>query len=125
MKSFEKLKATARHLKREITALYYAYGSEELGLAPKILIGLTIGYALSPIDLIPDFIPLLGYLDDLIILPLLIWLSIKMIPSRIMEDARVSADKNPLTLKKNVPAAVIIILIWIGIIFLIISRFLN
>ncbi|MBN2656257.1 MAG: DUF1232 domain-containing protein [Spirochaetales bacterium] len=125
MKRIEKLKETARNLKREITALYYSLSHEDLGLTSKILIGITIGYALSPIDLIPDFIPVLGYLDDLVILPFLIWLALKSIPDQIMEEARKKAEDDPVRLRKNIPAAVTIILIWAGLLSLIIYRILN
>jgi len=119
------LKAKASRLKGEVTALYYAFKDRALGPLPKILIGLTLGYALSPIDLIPDFIPIIGYLDDLIILPFLIWLTIKMIPDTIMESARKKAEKCPLILKKNIPAALIIATIWISLISLIIYRIID
>lgn len=80
---------------------------------PKIIIIFTLGYALSPIDLIPDFIPILGYLDDLLIIPVLISLSIKFIPYEIMEESRKKAEEEPLTLKKNWFFAAIFAAIWI------------
>ena len=66
------LKERAKKLKLELTAVYYAYRDPGINLLPKLIIIITLGYALSPIDLIPDFIPILGYLDDLILLPALI-----------------------------------------------------
>ena len=75
---FDSLKSKAMRLKREIAALYYAYQNPKLPLLPRLVILFTLGYCLSPIDLIPDFIPVLGYLDDLIILPALITLSLKL-----------------------------------------------
>jgi uncharacterized membrane protein YkvA (DUF1232 family) len=110
-----KLKEKAKAFKKDIQALFYAFRKKNLGVLPSIFIALTLGYALSPIDLIPDFIPILGYLDDLIILPLLIWLSIRFIPEYILKEARAEAERNPVQLKKNIPAAVIIILIWLAI----------
>ncbi|MBU0463762.1 MAG: DUF1232 domain-containing protein [Proteobacteria bacterium] len=80
---------------------------------PKIIILFTLGYALSPIDLIPDFIPIFGYLDDLLILPVLITLSIKLIPHEIMEESRKKAENQPLQLKKNWFFAIVFVLIWI------------
>src|SRR4030042_5472226 len=101
MQIFETLKTKAKILKKEITVIYYAYQHPELSILPKILIIFTLGYALSPIDLIPDFIPVLGYLDDLIILPILITLSIKLIPVEIMTESRIKVENEPLKLKNN------------------------
>ncbi|HOO72996.1 MAG TPA: DUF1232 domain-containing protein [Spirochaetota bacterium] len=112
MRSVDKLRARARLLRREITAIHYACRSPKLPLLPKLLLLLTLAYALSPIDLVPDFIPVLGYLDDLIILPALIALSIKLIPADLMKECRARAEKEPLELKKKPGFAVVIILIW-------------
>jgi len=82
----------------------------------KILIIITVGYALSPIDLIPDFIPILGYLDDLIILPFLIFWSIKLIPKEVMDECKEQAkdlwkDGKPKKWYYAIPIIVIYILI--------------
>jgi len=114
LKLLEKLKIKVKNLKKEITALYYAYQHPKTSVLPKIIILFTLGYALSPIDLIPDFIPILGYLDDLLILPVLITLSIKLIPQEIMEESREKAENQPLQLKKNWIFALVFILIWIA-----------
>lgn len=82
------IKEKAQHLKQNITALTIAMKKKETPIYAKVIVGITIGYALSPIDLIPDFIPILGYIDDMIILPLLIWLSIQLIPLDIMEESK-------------------------------------
>ncbi len=113
LKFIDKLKNTAKNLKKNITALYYVYKNPNVNILPKIIILITLGYALSPIDLIPDFIPVLGYLDDLIIVPALIALSIKLIPKEIMEQAKIKAENEPLRLKKNLFTATIFIVIWI------------
>ena len=113
MKLSEKLKIKAKSLKKELTAVYYAYQDPKVKLLPKIIIAISIGYALSPIDLIPDFIPIIGYLDDLIIVPALISLSIKLIPKDIMDEARKKAESEPLRLRKNWVFATIFILVWI------------
>ena len=113
MKFIENLSNKARKLKKEILVVYYAYKNPRLNLLPKIIIILTLGYALSPIDLIPDFIPVLGYLDDLIIIPALISLSIALIPENIIKESRKEAENHPLKLKKNWFFAVIFVLIWI------------
>ncbi|MBI9108468.1 MAG: DUF1232 domain-containing protein [Spirochaetales bacterium] len=120
-----RLKKKAGELKREITAVYYAYKTPGLPFLPKLVILITLGYALSPIDLIPDFIPVLGYLDDLLIIPGLLALSIRLIPEDIMEQARIKAEEKPLRLSKNPAAAVIIILIWAAVIFIIIRQVLK
>lgn len=78
------LKKSAQKLKRKLAALSLVYKHPLTPLSAKILCAVTLAYALSPIDLIPDFIPVLGYLDDLIILPFLIWLSLKAIPPEVM-----------------------------------------
>ncbi len=88
---FARLRDAAKQLKRNITALYFAFRDPRTPWYAKALALLIVGYALSPIDLIPDFIPLLGYLDDLILLPLGIWLALKIIPPDIMTDARAQA----------------------------------
>ncbi|MBN2651599.1 MAG: DUF1232 domain-containing protein [Spirochaetales bacterium] len=111
-----KIKQKAKALKSEITALYYAYQNPGLPWYSKVIIVFTVGYALSPIDLIPDFIPVLGYLDDLIIFPALIVLSIKLIPKDIMVQSREKALNEPLTLKKNWLFATCFLIIWIAII---------
>ncbi len=116
MEIIPKFKDRAKRLKKELTAVYYAYQHPGVGILPKLIILFTVGYALSPIDLIPDFIPVLGYLDDLIILPALIALSIKLIPKHVMQECREKAEANPLELKKNWVFAFLFILIWIIII---------
>jgi len=113
LKLLEKLKIKAKNLKTEIIVLYYAYRHPRMPVLPKIIILFTVGYALSPIDLIPDFIPILGYLDDLLILPVLITLSIKLIPHEIMEESRKKAENKPFQLKKNWFFAIVFVLIWI------------
>ncbi|MDR0563161.1 MAG: DUF1232 domain-containing protein [Spirochaetaceae bacterium] len=86
-----KFKAKAKALKYNLSALYLAYKRKDAPILAKAMITITIGYALSPIDLIPDFIPVLGYLDDLILLPFLIYISLKLIPKEIMDECREQA----------------------------------
>lgn len=119
------LKARAARLKRELTALYYAYRDPRSPKASRIVLIVTIGYALSPIDLIPDFIPVLGYLDDLVILPALIALSIRLIPPEILECARERADREPIRLKPNRVAALIFLALWAAIIVVVIRAILS
>lgn len=82
----------ARQLKIDIPAVVLSLKSKDTPLAAKILAGITVGYALSPIDLIPDFIPVLGYLDDIIILPALIALTVRFIPRETFERFRKEAE---------------------------------
>lgn len=83
-----KLKERAEQLKTDIPAVFLSLKNEETPMAAKIFAVITIGYALSPIDLIPDFIPIIGYLDDIIILPALIALTIRLIPDNVFEQCR-------------------------------------
>ncbi len=116
MRILESMKARAAALKHELTALYYAYADRETPPLPKLVILFTLGYALSPIDLIPDFIPVLGYLDDLIILPALIAWSLAVIPRAIMERSRARAAEQPIRLGKNWLFAVVFLLAWAAVI---------
>ena len=85
-------KGRARKLKEDIPAVFLALGKKETPVLAKILAAVTVGYALSPIDFIPDFIPVLGLLDDLILLPLLVALTVKLIPSETLRQCRVEAE---------------------------------
>jgi uncharacterized membrane protein YkvA (DUF1232 family) len=109
------IKQRARQLKVEIFALYYAYKDPRVPLFARIFAACVVGYAFSPIDLIPDPIPILGYLDDLVLIPLGIWLSLKMIPPEVMADSRIKAgdrlqEKKPV----NWVAGAIVLLIWLA-----------
>ena len=116
MQLFQKLKTQAQHLKEEINVLMLAYRDDRTPLKAKLLVGLTIGYLLSPIDLIPDFIPILGAIDDLVIVPLLIAISIKLIPPIVLQDARERLKENvTLTKKNNWLFASIIVIAWIAV----------
>jgi uncharacterized membrane protein YkvA (DUF1232 family) len=86
------LKEKARNLKMNIQVIFVAFQKKETPWYAKVMAAITIGYALSPIDFIPDFIPVLGYLDDLILLPLLIMISIRLIPKDVMEQSRQEAQ---------------------------------
>lgn len=126
MNFIARLKEKVRELKVEIQVLIIAYSNKRTPLIAKLVIGLTVGYLLSPIDLIPDFIPVLGLLDDLIIVPLLITLSIKLIPKVVITEARQKVLENPGKLKKNNWLfALIIIFIWLTLLFLADRQFGN
>lgn len=124
MKILTELKEKVRKLKAEIQVLIYAYSDKLTPLLAKLVIGLTVGYLLSPIDLIPDFIPVLGILDDLIIVPLLIMWSIRLIPKNILEEARKNVAENPKKLQKtNWIFGVIIVLFWLFLVYLAYQKF--
>lgn len=119
MKLIQRLKQNSKQLKSEVQVLIIAYKDKRTPALAKILIGITAGYLLSPIDLIPDFIPILGLLDDLIIVPFLIRLSIKQIPQIVINDAREKVLSNSQQLKKNNWLfAIIIIFIWLALVYL-------
>lgn len=86
-----KVKDWARRLKREVVALWFACKDSRTPRIAKAVAIFTVGYALSPVDLIPDFIPALGFIDDAIILPGLIWLVLRLIPPDVMSDSRAKA----------------------------------
>lgn len=108
------LKKRARSLKTEVYALYLAYRDPRVPLFARIFAAGVVAYAFSPIDLIPDFIPVLGYLDDLILVPLGITLALKMIPSPVMNECRIRAREIMAQGKPvNRAAAAVIIAIWL------------
>lgn len=111
----KKLKAKAKKLMLDLVVLHLACQNSKTPWTAKALIVIILGYALSPIDLIPDFIPILGLLDDLILLPLGIYLAIKLIPKEVLETSRILAKTYQWERKKSVIAVLIIALIWIGI----------
>ncbi|WP_040678400.1 YkvA family protein [Rhizobium mesoamericanum] len=92
-KWLDNAKQWARALKRDVLALWIAARDPRTPLAAKIVAGAVAAYALSPIDLIPDFIPVIGYLDDLLIVPLGIMLALRLIPATLMQEYRVEASK--------------------------------
>ena len=87
-----KAKSWARGIKRDVVMVYFAARDPNAPLLARILAGLVAAYALSPIDLIPDFIPVLGYLDDLLIVPLGLLLVIRLMPDEVLINARSKAD---------------------------------
>ena len=103
----------AKQLKSDTYALYLAYKDPRVPWYAKIFAAIVVAYALSPIDLIPDFIPVLGYLDDLIIIPAGIYLSLKMIPRNVLEECREKAQSTPIDDKTKWFAAFIIVVIWV------------
>ena len=108
-------KVRARQLKTEVYALYLAYKDPRTPWYARIFAAIVVGYAFSPIDLIPDPIPVLGYLDDLLLIPLGVFLALKMIPPQVVSESRLKAGEVMATGKPvNKVAALVIVLIWIG-----------
>ena len=113
-----KLKDRAIQIKTDIPALILAIKDKETPILAKILVGIIVIYALSPVDFIPDFIPVLGYLDDLIILPFLIVVTIKLIPLEVLDRCRKEATTLTKAKKKWV-FAIPFLIIWIVILLII------
>ena len=116
------LKARAKKLKTDIPAIFLALKDKETSLIAKIFAGITVVYALSPIDFVPDFIPVLGYLDDVILLPMLVVLTIKFIPKDVLEKYRKQAegmwqDGKP----KKWYYAIPVVLMWVILVVLIVK----
>jgi len=109
----ERVRAAAKALKQELLVLYYASQDPRVGCLPRLLVGIALAYALSPLDLIPDFIPVIGVLDDLILLPALLWLALKLIPKPVLAAARKRAETEPLRLGQHRNAAVAFLIIWL------------
>ena len=110
----EKLRRFAASLVRETLALWLAARHPRTPLPAKLLAGLVAAYALSPIDLIPDFIPVLGYLDDLVLIPAGVALAVRMIPPDVMEESRRTAREH---LREDHPnswvGAAVIVILWV------------
>jgi uncharacterized membrane protein YkvA (DUF1232 family) len=113
---FVALRAKARMIKQDTYALYLAYRDPRVPWYAKVWAALVVAYAFSPIDLIPDFIPVLGYLDDVILVPLGIALAVRMIPPDVMAEARLAARERLSQGKPvNWAAAAVIILVWVAV----------
>ncbi|MDD1371092.1 YkvA family protein, partial [Bacillus sp. MHSD17] len=110
----QKMKKWARNLKKQLLVLYLAYRDERVPWYAKLFTMLVVAYAFSPIDLIPDFIPILGYLDDLILVPLGVYLALKLIPKEVLEDCkRKVEERQTISKPKNWITGIIIITLWI------------
>ncbi len=112
MKLLRRLKLWARKLKTEVYALYLAYKDPRVPWYARVFTAIVVGYAFSPIDLIPDPIPVLGYLGDIILVPLGIALAVRMIPPHVLTECREKArtlEDKPV----NKIAAVVVVAIWV------------
>lgn len=118
-----RLRDWAVGLKVDVLALYLAARDPRVPLAPKLVAAAVAAYALSPIDLIPDFIPILGALDDLIIVPLGIALAVRLIPPELMADCRARAAGLPK--RASFAGAMAIMLIWAAFLLLVALAFFH
>ena len=115
----QQINSWARRVKQQVMLLWTAYQHPECPMHVKLLIGLIVVYALSPIDLIPDFIPVLGYLDEMILLPILIGLALKLIPDHVIELAQQELANQESLKKEKSPkpklwlGGLLVISIWI------------
>lgn len=117
MKVSDNLKAWARRIKRDGVTLWFAGKNPRTPWYAKALGVFVVAYALSPIDLIPDFIPVLGYLDDVLLLPVLIWLAIRLLPPGVLAECRSQAEEwmqvngaRP----SSRAGAVLVVSLWVG-----------
>lgn len=111
----EILKRFARRMKRQLRALYLAGRDPRTPFLAKCLVIVLVAYALSPIDLIPDFIPVLGYLDDLVLLPIGIYLAIKLMPHDLWQELQAQAEGSQFVFPQNRIAVPFILLIWFAV----------
>ncbi len=118
MRLIARLKEQAKKLERETVALYLAARDPRVPWYAKVFLACVVAYALSPIDLIPDPIPILGYVDDLLLLPAGIYLALKMIPEPVLEECRQRASAANEKLPLNWLAAAVIVLLWIAAVIL-------
>jgi uncharacterized membrane protein YkvA (DUF1232 family) len=111
---FDALKERVEALKRETFALYLAARHPRTPWYAKAFVAVVVAYAVSPIDLIPDFIPVLGFLDDLVLIPAGVWIAIRMIPAEVLDECRARAHES---MAEGQPsgraAAVVVVAIWL------------
>ena len=106
----------AEHLKRDALTLWFAYRHPRAPWSAKLLGAFVVAYALSPIDLIPDFVPVFGYLDDVLLLPGLIWLALRLLPPAVLADSRARADRwfaERRGRPRSVAGAVLVVVLWL------------
>ena len=110
-----RLKSMARKLKTNLMVMYLAYRDPRVPIFPKILAICVVAYAFSPVDLIPDFIPILGYLDDLVLVPLGVYIALRLFPKKVLEEYRTKTEEQRKFGKpKNWITGTLVIAIWIA-----------
>ena len=111
--ALERWKTWARRLEQDVRVLYSASRDPRVPLHAKLLVALVVAYALSPIDLIPDFVPVLGYLDDLVLIPLGVAAAIRMVPPDVLAEHRAAAAEHAAGApRRSTLGLVIVALIW-------------
>ncbi len=116
MTIFDTARTWAKRIKRDGLTLWFACKDSRTPWYAKALGAFVVAYALSPIDLIPDFIPVLGYLDDVILLPILIWLTVRILPNDVLAESRTKADEWMTTSSakpRSTVGAVVIVALWL------------
>ncbi|MGD9143405.1 MAG: YkvA family protein [Dehalococcoidia bacterium] len=116
-----KLSEKVKRLRTEVVVLYYSFRDPRTPWYAKALMGIIVAYALSPVDLIPDFIPIIGYLDDLILIPAGIYLTLKLVPDEVLEEYREKARSEPVDSRIKWIASAIIFTIWLLVLYLIVK----
>ncbi|WP_119156191.1 YkvA family protein [Caldimonas tepidiphila] len=118
MNPIQSSRAWARRIKRDAVTLWFAGRHPRTPWHAKLLGLFVVAYALSPIDLIPDFIPVLGYLDDVLLLPALIWLTVRLLPADVLAECRVQAQDwmaRAGAKPRSAWGAVLVVAVWIGV----------
>jgi uncharacterized membrane protein YkvA (DUF1232 family) len=119
MSFIDATRAWARRLKRDALTLWFARTDPATPWAAKLLAALVVAYALSPIDLIPDFIPVLGYVDDVLLLPAVIWLALRLLPPAVVQASRQRAEQWMAEVgsrPRSRVGAIAIVLIWVALV---------
>jgi uncharacterized membrane protein YkvA (DUF1232 family) len=106
-------KEKIQSFKQNIYALYLATQDPRVPLLAKVIISLVVGYVLSPIDFIPDFIPIIGYLDDFLLVPIGIWLAMRLIPLTVWKECQAQAAENSIKLSGSPVVGAIVIMLWL------------
>ncbi len=112
----DRLHDWAQRLKRDALTLWFAYRHPQAPWSAKLLGAFVVAYALSPIDLIPDFVPIFGYLDDVLLLPGLIWLALRLLPANVLDDSRARADRwlaERRARPRSIAGAVLVVALWL------------
>ena len=126
MNLFKKISSWAKALKLDVLALWFALKHPKMPFWAKVVCFVAVTYALSPIDLIPDFIPVLGYLDDLILVPALVWLALKLIPAEVMNQSREQAVEwinSNQSKPKSYVGLLIVLVIWLVCLVIVVKQF--
>ena len=126
MEIVQRWKDGARELRKDVYTLYYAYKDPRVPWYAKVLAASVVAYAASPIDLIPDFIPILGYLDDLVIVPVGIMVALRWVPKQVLQECRAKAEAaNATGALRNWYTAFIILAIWAFVAILIVRALIH